>query len=129
MLGHHQLQHLGASEQADDDQADVDAFPEIQLAEREALDAALRIEADHREQEAERRHDEAFEEVAPGQRHDEAQAEHRQHQETPADRAAARADASPGPKSPTRRRQQRADERGGEHRAERPPPSPRRVIG
>ena len=64
VLRHHQLQHLGAAEQPDDDRHDVDAFPEIQLAEREALDAALRVEPDHREQESERRHDEALDQVA-----------------------------------------------------------------
>ena len=120
-LGHHQLQHLGAAEEPDDDRHDVDAFPQIQLAEREALDAALRIEADHRQQESERRHDEALDQVPPGERHDEAQAEHRQHQELGrAEREHDRTDHRHR-HGQHRGADQRADQRAEQHRAERAP--------
>ncbi len=81
VLRHHQLEHFGAAEQSHHHRHHADAFPQVQLPEREARDAALRIEADHREQEPKGRHQEPLDQVPSRQRHDEAQAEHRQHQE------------------------------------------------
>jgi hypothetical protein len=122
MPGHHQLQHLGPAEQSHHHRNDADPLPEVQLSEREPLDAALRIQSDHREEKAERRHQEALDEIPSRQGDDEAEAKHGQHQELGRTELQHHRTNHRHRKRQDEGAEQRADERREEDGAQRPSP-------
>ncbi len=112
----------GPPNRPDHDRHDAEPFPQIELAEHIARHAGLRIDADERDQQAERAHDHALEHLPARQRGDEHQAHHGQHEEfgraecqhhRPHDRNG----EAPGTAAPITAPTQRAHQ----HRAERAP--------